>query len=324
MSMRVVGIVPVWSRDRDLAALLDSVARQSRPLDGVVVVDNDARPAVVDVYENHPATAAADVVRLSRNEGAVAGFELGLARAWELGADAAWLLDDDSVADEHALARLVEPLEEDPALGGCAPCVEFADGTRICGWHWGPNTDVGHGHAPWPGGEGPKAVDWAPFAGLLLRREACAAAGPLDDAFFLWHADVEYCLRIGAAGWPLVGVPSAELRHPIYDNVQRRVLGRTFTVRRAAPWQEYEDGRNWALLVRRLRAGGQDDGRPWRLRILGEAARTVAVALADREAGVHRVRARLSGLRDGWAGRARTTVPGAPQAALDRYRRSAP
>lgn len=317
--MRIFGVVPVWSRDQDLAALLDSVARQTRPLDGIVVVDNAARQSVVLTYREHPVCAGADVVRLERNEGAVAGFERGLQRAWQLEADAAWLLDDDSVADPQALERLASRLEGGPELGGTAPSVLFADGTRTCGWHWGSNAAAGHGHSPWPGGPRPATIDWAPFAGLLLRREACEAAGKLDPGFFLWHADLEYCLRITASGWPLLGVPDAEIRHPVYPVIERRVAGRRFAVRQAAEWQEYEDGRNWAMLTRRLQGGPLDDGRPWRLRIVGELARAVAVGLADRQSGKGRVRARLAGLHDGWQGRPRSAVPGAPAAAVERY-----
>ncbi len=304
--MRVIGIVPVWTRGPELAALLRSVAAQTRPLDALVVVDNDASPAARAAY----AGVDADVVALDHNLGAVAGFRAGMKRAWELGADAVWLLDDDSVAAPDVLAQLIAGLD-DPRVGGTAPRVRFGGCVSHAGWRWGAHTARGYGHEPVDGDGG--AIDWAPFAGLLLRRDACAGVGELRRDFFLWHADVEYCLRIRAAGWELRGVGSAHLEHPTYPLESRRRLGRTFAVRRAAPWQEYEDARNWALLIRAV-----DDRTPWRRRTLGELARGVAVIAAAPD-GVARVRMRLRGLADGWFGRTRADVAGAPPAARATY-----
>ena len=201
--------------------------------------------------------------------------------------------------------------------------MRFADGRRIAGWTWGAHTARGFGHAPADDGaadaHGHIAIDWAPFAGLLLRREACLAAGEMRRDFFLWHADVEYCLRIRAAGWSLVAVPAALVDHPVYEMRTRRLAGRTFSVRVASPWQEYEDARNWALLTRRLHGTSWADGTPWWRRVTGEAARSVAVVAADRDDGLVRVRMRLLGLADGWCARPRPRVAGAPPAALAAY-----
>lgn len=312
--MKVAGIVPAWSRGAELAALLRSVAAQTRPVDVLIVVDNDASDEARAAY----AGFGADVVALGENLGAVAGFREGMRRAWSLGADAVWLLDDDSTAAPDVLARLLDALGADVGVGGAAPAVRFPDGRAYAGWRWGAATARGFGHEPVEGADGVVAIDWAPFAGLLLTRAACRAAGELRRDFFLWHADVEYCLRARAAGVALVGVPAAVVDHPIYAPRARRVLGREFVVRAASPWQEYEDARNWARLAHELRGTPLADGTPWRRRVLGEAARSVAVIAAD-PAGVARVRMRLLGLADGWRGRGRARVPGAPAAAQATY-----
>jgi GT2 family glycosyltransferase len=48
---------------------------------------------------------------------------------------------------------------------------------------------------------------------LMLRREAVAQAGELDENFFMYLEDLDYCLRLGACGWKLYYVPSAEVIH---------------------------------------------------------------------------------------------------------------
>lgn len=310
--MRIVGIVPVWRRVDDLQNLLDTVAASTRPLDGLIVVDNDATPEVRAVY----ADRGYDVVTAATNEGAVTAFRRGLARAWELGADAVWLLDDDATVAPDALERLLAPLDSDPDIGGVAPAVHFADGRAIAGWLWEASTPRGCGHAPTTA---PGEIDWAPFAGLLLTREACLAAGDLRHDLFLWHADVEYCLRIRARGFRLLAVPDAVVRHPVYPLQERRILGRRFTVRTASPWQEYEDARNWAILARVLQDGPLRMRTPLWRRAVGEALRAVAVIGAD-PIGVRRAAMRIRGLAEGWFGRAPRTIAGAPPAAIEAYR----
>ena len=60
---------------------------------------------------------------------------------------------------------------------GAAPTVEFGDGRREAGWHWG----AGRADGQRPDAEHRRGeIDWAPFAGLLLRREACEEAGEMQ------------------------------------------------------------------------------------------------------------------------------------------------
>lgn len=48
---------------------------------------------------------------------------------------------------------------------------------------------------------------------LLLRRAAVDQVGGLDERFFLYAEDVDLCLRLRRAGWRLLYVPAAEVRH---------------------------------------------------------------------------------------------------------------
>ncbi|WP_371158393.1 glycosyltransferase family 2 protein [Jannaschia sp. 2305UL9-9] len=57
------------------------------------------------------------------------------------------------------------------------------------------------------------AADWASFACILLRGRMVDAIGPMDDGYFLYFEDTEYCLRAQRAGWDLVHVPQARAVH---------------------------------------------------------------------------------------------------------------
>jgi N-acetylglucosaminyl-diphospho-decaprenol L-rhamnosyltransferase len=58
-----------------------------------------------------------------------------------------------------------------------------------------------------------RRVDWAVGAALLLRRQAIADVGLLDERFFMYAEDVEWCWRARAKGWEIWFEPSAVVRH---------------------------------------------------------------------------------------------------------------
>jgi len=56
-------------------------------------------------------------------------------------------------------------------------------------------------------------VDWLVGACLLVRREAIAQAGPLDEGFFMYSEELDWCRRIKQAGWRIVYLPAAQVIH---------------------------------------------------------------------------------------------------------------
>lgn len=56
-------------------------------------------------------------------------------------------------------------------------------------------------------------VEWASFACILLKGEMVTALGPMDEGYFLYFEDAEYCLRARRAGWTLALAPAAVAVH---------------------------------------------------------------------------------------------------------------
>jgi GT2 family glycosyltransferase len=59
----------------------------------------------------------------------------------------------------------------------------------------------------------PRSVDWAVGAAWLLRREALDDVGPLDERFFMYAEDVEWCWRARRRGWDIWFEPAATVVH---------------------------------------------------------------------------------------------------------------
>jgi N-acetylglucosaminyl-diphospho-decaprenol L-rhamnosyltransferase len=60
---------------------------------------------------------------------------------------------------------------------------------------------------------GTTPVDWVSGAAMLVRREAIAHVGPMDEGFFLYFEDTEWCHRMRDHGWEVLLEPEARAVH---------------------------------------------------------------------------------------------------------------
>lgn len=56
-------------------------------------------------------------------------------------------------------------------------------------------------------------VDWVTGATMLVRRAAIAEVGPMDEGFFLYYEDVDWCHRMNDSGWKVMLEPTARVLH---------------------------------------------------------------------------------------------------------------
>ena len=56
-------------------------------------------------------------------------------------------------------------------------------------------------------------IDQIPGACLMVKREVIDKIGFLDERFFVWMEDVDFCFRMKKAGWKLVYLPQAAVKH---------------------------------------------------------------------------------------------------------------
>ncbi len=61
--------------------------------------------------------------------------------------------------------------------------------------------------------ENERQVDWLVGAFLIARREAVEAVGPLDERFFLYSEEIDWCYRFWRAGWPVAHLPQMTVTH---------------------------------------------------------------------------------------------------------------
>ena len=73
-------------------------------------------------------------------------------------------------------------------------------------------------------------VDWLSGACLMVRREAVRQVGPMDERFFMFNEDVDWCRRMKLANWTVTYVPGAGAVHHVGAS-RRRVAARVIVER---------------------------------------------------------------------------------------------
>jgi rhamnopyranosyl-N-acetylglucosaminyl-diphospho-decaprenol beta-1,3/1,4-galactofuranosyltransferase len=195
MPVSVVAVVVTYNRRDLLAEALAALSAQTRLPDHVIVVDNASTDGTAHaVRERFPAV---ELVELSRNTGGAGGFATGLARALDLCADLAWLMDDDTIPTPTALGELLAArarVAEHPAL--LASRVVWTDG-RDHPMNT-PRTRPGASRAELTGGAAANCVPIrsASFVSVLVDMAAVRERGlPIAD-YFLWNDDFEFTTRL--------------------------------------------------------------------------------------------------------------------------------
>jgi GT2 family glycosyltransferase len=219
--MHVTAVLVTFNRKDLLLECLQALARQTRRVDRVVVVDNastDGTPEALEASglgERLPL----ELLRLTRNGGGSEGFHFGVREALRPadGPDWVWLMDDDCEPADDALERLLAtPGAADPSVGAVVPAVRDEEG-RLLPMHRGRIT------ARWVRApivaaaeteyERPEAeLDFCSFVGPLYRASAVRAMGlPLREAFIRFE-DLEYAARLRPHGTMRL-VPGAVVTH---------------------------------------------------------------------------------------------------------------
>jgi len=70
----------------------------------------------------------------------------------------------------------------------------------------------------------PSEVDWLLGACLFVRRRAIRDIGPLDDGYYLYVEDIDWCYRMRQGGWKVWWVPGAEIVHHHVAVSDRKLL----------------------------------------------------------------------------------------------------
>ncbi|MDM7998332.1 MAG: glycosyltransferase family 2 protein [Acidobacteriota bacterium] len=192
----------------------------------IIVVDNASS-------DGSPDAIAAEfpnivLIRNNRNLGFASANNIGIRRS--TGAYIC-LINSDVLVPENCLPNMIEHMEQNRNIGVLGPLMRLADGSIGDSCMRFPSVSNWFCRA--------LALDtifkrWRVFGGFLMtdfrydrthdvdvltgwfwmvRREALQKTGLLDERFFMYGEDIEWCKRFRDAGWRVVFFPEAEAVH---------------------------------------------------------------------------------------------------------------
>lgn len=194
----VVAVVVTWNRKELLREALHALSRQTHPLASVVVVDNastDGSAAAVRGWQAD--LMPLELVELRENVGGAGGFAVGIERAVDRSPDYVWLLDDDTVPTETALAELLAAADRSPVRPTVlASRVVWTDGRDHPMNTPRPKAYARSGERRAARQAGGVPIRSASFVSILCAADAVRERGlPIAD-YFLWNDDFEYTTRL--------------------------------------------------------------------------------------------------------------------------------
>jgi N-acetylglucosaminyl-diphospho-decaprenol L-rhamnosyltransferase len=138
------------------------------------------------------------------------------------------LLNADTIVRPGAIGELVRSIECDDKIGIACPRLEWPDGEpQVSCFQYispvsellysaktGPLTQLLRGwEVPIPVSNQPIEMDWGSFACALIRNEVFQNIGVLDEGYFLYFDDVDYCRSARNAGWTVKYFPASRVVH---------------------------------------------------------------------------------------------------------------
>jgi N-acetylglucosaminyl-diphospho-decaprenol L-rhamnosyltransferase len=219
----------------------------------VVVVDNDSGDGSAERIERALREEGlgdwTTLLRSPSNGGFASGNNFGIR---SVRAQAYLLLNSDTIVQPGAIAGLREAMRARPDAGVIGPGL-----LNVTGGH-----DDSVFRAPGPAAEflrsahtgildralphltpvvpetdRPIEADWLGFACVLVRAEVLERVGGLDEGYFMYFEDIDYCRRVRDAGWKVLYWPAPKVIHLLGGSSS---VTKEAAARRRAPRYYYE------------------------------------------------------------------------------------
>jgi len=195
-----------------------------------IVVNNNPKEDLKDLEKKF-----GDFIFLEtrNNLGFAGGNNAGIRRALEEGADWVFVVNNDTIFDKDLVVQLFKAGEKDEKVGILSPKIYFAPGYEFHRERYKPNE---RGKVIWYAGgvmdwqnllashRGVDEVDKGQYdeqtetsfisgCAMFIKREVFEKIGLLDERYFLYLEDNDFCQRAKRAGFKLLYVPKAKLWH---------------------------------------------------------------------------------------------------------------
>ncbi len=181
-----------------------------------MIVDNGSSDRSVDLFRRE--APVAQVIETGRNLGFAGGYNVGLKYCLAHGAEWILMVNNDTIAAPDLVCKLLAGFSAD--TGAVGPLIYYASSPHQI-WSQGGSLDrillelTGQHDRESAIPSAVTSRDFLSGCCLLLRRSALEQVGLLDEGFFLYYEDQDWCVRFHQADWKMNLAPEAHLWHKV-------------------------------------------------------------------------------------------------------------
>lgn len=194
---------------------IESIKNQSYDNIEIIIVDNHSEDGSLELLEKR--YKEIDIIRLKKNIGFSGANNIGIRKALNNNSQFVLLLNNDTVIDRCMVEELLKYADEDTVT---APkmyyfkrksTINYAGGK--VDWDNVESVNFGVRKLDTKQYSKVKQVEYVPFAGVLIPKKILKTVGRMDEKYFLYYEDTDYCVRIKEKGFRIIYVPDAKLWH---------------------------------------------------------------------------------------------------------------
>jgi len=215
---RVAIVVPNWNGADLLRECIDSLLDQTYKDTSIVIVENGSIDSSMDILNKYGNKIK--VLRQEINLGFAGGVNVGIKYALENGAEYVGLFNNDAVAKDDWVEKLVKSLDRNPKLGIVTSKI-LIEGKGILDstgdWYTTTGMPFPRGRGETDSGQYDKLTDVFGASGgaSLYRVKLFEDVGFFDEDFFAYYEDVDISFRAQLRSWKVMYQPAAIAYHKL-------------------------------------------------------------------------------------------------------------